>query len=237
MPLAKCGQRCSLGTHPAPKLEGIIAVQVSRGASRLLCAGIRGAIAAMRGYQGRQKALLPWQDMFADLVQGRLQGLFLSLLAGEPFMVQAPMRVRHPDLGSVPVQLGGWTVWAAACHRMHSAPMPGGRLCYIWACWTAAALIYFHCWHLAQACAFWGASRLWQARRRARQKRRSQVRPAPGCLVKQPAIQESLHVLLQPTASSAMCQPVQAPFTVCTASTSPAPLLWGSIKALPPAQH
>ena len=38
---------------------------------------------SMRGYQGKQKALLPWQDMFVDLVQGRLQALFLSLLAGE----------------------------------------------------------------------------------------------------------------------------------------------------------
>ena len=51
-------------------------------ASSVLCEGVRGVVAAMRSYPA-QRSLLPWQDMFVDLVQGRLQNLFLSLLACE----------------------------------------------------------------------------------------------------------------------------------------------------------
>ena len=63
-------------------------VQAAEEASNVLCEGVRGVVAAMRSYPA-QRSLLPWQDMFVDLVQGRLQSLFLSLLACEtlyPFL-------------------------------------------------------------------------------------------------------------------------------------------------------
>ena len=78
----------------------------------MLCEGVVGVVAAMRSYPA-QRSLLPWQDMFVDLVQGRLQNLFLSLLACET--------------GPVPALLGGFAaqqssqppVWP--CVKGHAA--------------------------------------------------------------------------------------------------------------------
>ena len=76
----------------------------------MLCEGVVGVVAAMRSYPA-QRSLLPWQDMFVDLVQGRLQNLFLSLLACET--------------GPLPALLGGFcsaAKLAAACVAMCEGP-------------------------------------------------------------------------------------------------------------------
>lgn len=47
----------------------------------MLAKGLRVVLKALKGYQGRQWALLAWQDVFADRVQGQLQHMLLTLLS------------------------------------------------------------------------------------------------------------------------------------------------------------
>ena len=50
----------------------------------MLAKGLRLVVKALRGYQGRQRALLSFQDVFVDRVQGQLQHMLLSLLSRAP---------------------------------------------------------------------------------------------------------------------------------------------------------
>ena len=50
--------------------------------STMISTGITSILRALKAYQQQSTLLKAWQDVFVDLVQGQLQHLFLSLLAG-----------------------------------------------------------------------------------------------------------------------------------------------------------
>ena len=50
--------------------------------SSMISTGIISILRALKAYQQQSSLLKTWQDVFVDLVQGQLQHLFLSLLAG-----------------------------------------------------------------------------------------------------------------------------------------------------------
>ena len=57
-------------------------MQAFNSSSSLIMKGSASILSGLQVYQAKQWVLHSWRDVFVDLVQGQLQFLFLSLLAG-----------------------------------------------------------------------------------------------------------------------------------------------------------
>ena len=60
-----------------------VALQAFNSSSELVMQGSASILSGLQVYQTKEWVLHSWRDVFVDLVQGQLQFLFLSLLAGE----------------------------------------------------------------------------------------------------------------------------------------------------------
>ncbi len=59
------------------------ALQAFNSSSGLVMKGSASILSGLQVYQAKEWVLRSWRDVFVDLVQGQLQFLFLSLLAGK----------------------------------------------------------------------------------------------------------------------------------------------------------
>ncbi|KAK9813244.1 hypothetical protein WJX72_011382 [[Myrmecia] bisecta] len=114
-------------------LQGQVLLQAFTGISELVLRGSESILAGMRVYRSSQWVLRSWQDVFVDLVQGQLQHLFLSLLAGfvsracvQPEGLDLPPLVRASDSLASPSGQSAASPQAAGAKSSAKSPLQAG---------------------------------------------------------------------------------------------------------------
>ena len=72
---------------PQSPFSPVHRVQAFNSSSSLIMKGSSSILSGLQVYQAKEWVLRSWRDVFVDLVQGQLQFLFLSLLAGNPSLL------------------------------------------------------------------------------------------------------------------------------------------------------